>query len=369
MPKSPYHDLPDIAFWRRSVSNAPSYQVDPVGAAPIMIDKTTKVISAGSCFASNVTRYLVDFGYNYIFTETLHSFFRSRDPELSMHVGLGDFSAGYGNIYTAAQMLQTLERAMELRQPVEDRWPSDDGTIIDPFRPRIKLRASSSSEFEMLRKQHFRAIIKTFELGEVLIFTFGLTEGWRSKDDGTVFPVCPGTSGGEFDASRHEFVNFNVGDVIRDFQDFVRLARSINSNLKIILTVSPVPLVATATSSHVLVATTYSKSVLRVACEELATTLPNVFYFPSYEIITGAHASYDVFESDRRSVSRQGVDHVMRVFFRHVAGDESAVASLSGLAEGAPTVAAKFDPPKVGPEAIAEALCEEELLEVATRKI
>ena len=54
-----------------------------------------------------------------------------------------------------------------------------------------------------------------------------------------------------------------------------------------ILTVSPVPLVATAAGKHVLVATTYSKSVLRVACEEVCQKAADVMYFPSYEIITG----------------------------------------------------------------------------------
>lgn len=50
--------------------------------------------------------------------------------------------------------------------------------------------------------------------------------------------------------------------------------------------------------------------------------MEDVFYFPSYEIITGNHSRGSYFAEDLRSVTEQGVSHVMRVFFRHLAGQE-----------------------------------------------
>ena len=47
-----------------------------------------------------------------------------------------------------------------------------------------------------------------FEQSEIFIFTLGLTEAWRSKKDGAVFPLAPGVSAGSFDpaeASRGEY--------------------------------------------------------------------------------------------------------------------------------------------------------------------
>ncbi len=368
MVKSPYHSLPDEAFWLRSVSNIPSQAVDPVSSPRITINKTTRIISAGSCFASNVTKSLLRFGYNYIFTETLHNFFESRDKTLALQVGLGEFSAGYGNIYTPKQMLQTLQRAMGVFSSKENMWIGNDGTFIDPFRPRIKLRPLSIIEFNILQARHYTAVVKAFEIADLLIFTFGLTEAWKSKEDGSIFPVCPGVAGGEFDPERHEFINFRVQDIVRDFSDFVSPARTINKNLKIIITVSPVPLVATATGTHVLTATTYSKSVLRAACQEITENIENVEYFPSYEIICGSHAQFDVFEKDRRNVSILGINHVMRTFFRHIAEDESAFMELSDNHDQQ-TFSAKSELHYVSQsELIAEALCEEELAETRTRK-
>ena len=80
---------------------------------------------------------------------------------------------------------------------------------------------------------------------------------------------------------------------------------------RVIITVSPVPLVATATDQHVLVATTYSKAVLRVAAGEVAAALPEVVYFPAYELVTGPQAPGEYYAEDKRDVTPEGVGAVM----------------------------------------------------------
>jgi hypothetical protein len=131
-----------------------------------------------------------------------------------------------------------------------------------------------------------------------LVFSLGLTECWISCEDGAAYPICPGTGGGEFDARKYKFVNFDVAEVTDDLKQFVSLLRSVNQRARIILTVSPVPLVATAEDKHVLVATTYSKSVLRVAAEAVVRSCDDVTYFPSYEIITGSFSRGAYFAED-----------------------------------------------------------------------
>jgi hypothetical protein len=78
--------------------------------------------------------------------------------------------------------------------------------------------------------------------------------------DGAVFPLCPGVLGGTFDKRRHEFVNLDVEDVVADVTAFVSELRAVNPEARVILTVSPVPLIATAEPRHVLVSTIASKS-------------------------------------------------------------------------------------------------------------
>jgi hypothetical protein len=126
-----------------------------------------------------------------------------------------------------------------------------------------------------------------------------------------VYPACPGTVAGRFDPSRHRFHNFSAEEVRADLVAFIRALRETNPGVRVILTVSPVPLVATATDQHVVVASSYSKAVLRVAAAEAAASTPQVSYFPALEIVTGPQAPHDYLADDRRSVTEAGVRAVM----------------------------------------------------------
>jgi hypothetical protein len=95
--------------------------------------------------------------------------------------------------------------------------------------------------------------------------------------------------------------------------------------MKMILTVSPVALAATAEPRHVLLSNTWSKAVLRLAAEELCA-LPGVYYFPAYEIIGAGGTDY--LAADRRSVLEQGVRRVMELFFRHMLDGEATSVPL-----------------------------------------
>lgn len=330
----PYTTAPDCAFWSRAVAAAwsPAGLLDP---HEFLIRKDDKVVSAGSCFASNLISYLEGAGLTYLRTEEAHPLFYDLEPE---NLGYAKFSAAYGNIYTARQLLQLLKRCLKLFAPIEDRWAIGDD-IIDTLRPGLRYRARSDREFELLTAQHLRKTSEAFEGADVFVCTLGLTEAWVSRLDGTVFPACPGTVAGAFDPERHEFRNFTVAEIVGDLDEFLGLLRGINPGVRVIITVSPVPLVATATGGHVLSATTYSKSVLRVAAEEIAKRHDRVTYFPAYEIVTGPQAPADFFEADRRSVSRAGVEAVMSALLAHcevatMAEAKSRIATQTGQAPG-----------------------------------
>jgi hypothetical protein len=265
-------------------------------------------MSAGSCFAANTVPFLEQAGYKYVRTEDIGELSSDR-------FGYGRYSAAYGNIYTARQLLQLLRRIRGNFKPTEDRWHSND-TVIDPFRPGLPYPAETDEEFDALTASHLARAGEAIATADVFIFTLGLTEAWVSSIDGAVFPACPGTIAGVFEPQRHEFKNFDVSEVSRDLSELVDELRSVKPNLRVVLTVSPIPLVATATDAHVVCATTYSKSVLRVACEEVCRSSSDVLYFPAYEIIVGPQAP-DYFEPDRRNVTCAGIEAVMDVLFGH----------------------------------------------------
>ena len=341
----PYNALPDHAFWSRSVAGRPQGEVTPVTHAPFQIERGDRIASAGSCFAQHIARHLAAGGYDYAVTETGYPRMGQR---LAAKYNYGTFSARYGNIYTARQLLQLFDRAYGTFVPAEPFW-RDGAHWVDPFRPMIQPHGfETEQEAELDRGQHFKAVRALMETLDIFVFTLGLTEAWLCKADGAVLPVCPGCGAGVFDATKYEFKNFDVDDVVADFTAFAAKLRQVNPRARIVLTVSPVPLVATYSGNHVLAATTYSKSVLRVAAERLAREIEACAYFPSFEIITGSFSRGEYFADDLRSVREEGVDHVMRTFFHHfgMTPQATAPAVSSGIRAS-------------GPRNMLDAICEE----------
>jgi hypothetical protein len=218
----------------------------------------------------------------------------------------------------------------------------------------------------MDRDSHLHHVREMFENLDVLVFTLGLTECWASREDGAVFPLCPGVLGGAFDKKRHEFLNLEVEDVVADMTTFVWELRAVNPEARVILTVSPVPLIATAEPRHVLVSTVASKSTLRVACDKLVKACKGVAYFPSYEIVTGGFGKTSYFAEDCRSVTEEGVGHVMRVFMRHHVRNFGALRSLKDLVGGlAPRPSAQSREVEQMAQVV-RVMCEEEALDMAS---
>jgi hypothetical protein len=87
-------------------------------------------------------------------------------------------------------------------------------------------------------------------------------------------------------------------------------------NSHIIVTVSPVPLLATFTGRDVVVANSFSKSVLRAVAEEWASDKTNVDYFPSYEIVTNTKRDV-AWENDLRHVRAEVVNSIMNQLKKH----------------------------------------------------
>ncbi len=106
-----------------------------------------------------------------------------------------------------------------------------------------------------------------------------------SKEFATVYPTAPGTVAGCFDPLKYEFINFEYNKIYSDLNSFWNEIKKINPSAKLLLTVSPVPLTATAEDEHVLVATIYSKSVLRAVAGKFVKNSPDAYYFTSFEII------------------------------------------------------------------------------------
>ena len=118
----------------------------------------------------------------------------------------------------------------------------------------------------------------------------------------------------------------SVAEVRADLAAFIDLVRQHNPDLKILLTVSPVPLHATfrGDDMHVVTANSYSKSALRAAADEFCARHPeDVFYFPAYEKIM--YTTESVWHEDGRHPTAAGVAQVIGMFLQSFLTDAALV--------------------------------------------
>jgi hypothetical protein len=311
MKNHPYAELPDRQFWRRFVSDCPWGKLNLNDSAKFQLEREDRIAAAGSCFAQHISRHLKKHGIPPYIAEPPH-------PLISEYGGdTGSyelFSARYGNIYTSRQLWELFEQAFGRREMIED-FAEEDGRWFDLLRPSVhKQGYVSVSEARADRAYHLLRVRELFENASVFIFTLGLTESWYNARSLHTYPACPGTVRGSYNPDCHRFQNAAYSEVTQDLEQLVNALSLINPSLKMILTVSPVSLVATFTGQNVLVASSYSKSVLRAAAGEVERRHANVAYFPSFEIISSPASFGQYLSSDLREVNERGVSHVMECF-------------------------------------------------------
>jgi hypothetical protein len=310
---NPYEKLGEKHFWSAAVAKLNMFDIKEIWEPKFPIRNGMKISTFGSCFAQHIGEALAYRRFNWFITESPPPFI---SKETAKEFNYGIFSARTGNIYTATLLKQWVEWATGKKEVPSEIWEKS-GRFYDPFRPSIEPNGFES-EKELLRSRSaaitaFRAVLTE---SNIFIFTLGLTESWINSDLHYEYPLCPGTIAGTFDAKKHEFLNQDFQLINSTLESTFLTIKKINPKIKFILTVSPVPLTATMSTNHVLVATMESKSILRAVSGSLKNRFKFIDYFPSYEIINSTPFRGVFFESNLRNVNSFGVNHVMDSFFK-----------------------------------------------------
>lgn len=279
----------------------------------------------GSCFAREVKKWLLAEGFNYLLGEN------DKCPWVSSIVFKGDrgmkpfehASIAWERVYNTFSFRQIIEYSL-LNARIDDRilevkcsGHGDKSFFSDLLRTRILYPDHSTALADI--EDHAKSSRQMLCEAEVLILTLGLTEIWESTEREIVISSHPGShysipSDFRFRVSRYQ-------ENLNNLLEGLALLRSVNKEIKIIVTVSPVHLLTTSRSDlDVISASCNSKSTLR-AVADVFQLQDGVHYFPSYEIasITSAMDTINVYP-DNHHVSEQVVERIMQIFKASVCG-------------------------------------------------
>jgi hypothetical protein len=264
-----------------------------VPEAPL-IDKSTQITAFGSCFAANISNWLSERNFRVLN--------KAEDQTRAYVVTMGE---GMVNSFVIRQQFE---------------WAWENRVFEQALWHGYKAEAYGYDEAVRLETK------KIFDETEVFILTFGLSEVWYDEPTGNVFwRTIPKDV---YDPERHKFRLSTVDENRDNIRAIYDLIRKYRPDAKVIITLSPVPLIATFRDVSCITANSVSKATLRVAVDEVMRDVKDeghLFYWPSYELVTDVFRS--PYRGDRRHVRPVVLNYIMRLF-------ETAWCKDNGLKDG-----------------------------------
>lgn len=268
----------------------------------LVFDKQTPVASIGSCFADEFAAYMRHGRFNYVATES-HVF---------------PASANWGRVFTIPCFRQIVIYS-----------GSDDFPIVveqsqygwfDPLREADDAFFPTRDQAEAAIRDHRAASRRAFAEARILILTLGQNEAWFDRRTGLAWARRPPhdvlEKGGR---DRFEVRALSFEENVEWLADALAHLRELNSEIALVLTVSPVGSYATFSGADAVTSSFAAKSILRAVADRITGSVPRVWYFPSFEMTLGYNPH--TLRADNRHVKNSTVDRIFRLLDRAVIRD------------------------------------------------
>jgi thioredoxin-like negative regulator of GroEL len=257
--------------------NSPN-RVEPIARpgfpVPFKLQPGEKIFTVGSCFARNVETELMKLGFQIPMRDLFkRSEFLNVEPGAINNFGTPSIWNEFAWAFGEAEF-KVEEHILEV---VGGKFA--DLHVIPSMRPESK-------DIVIARRSAIIEAFRTVAECRVLIMTLGLVEVWFDRKTGYYLNAAPRPSFVRNEPDRFVLRVLTYEEALDYLTRALNIIRKHSQpDLQILLTVSPVPLLATHRNEDVLVANMYSKSMLRTVAETIVFTQPGVTYYPSYESI------------------------------------------------------------------------------------
>ena len=264
--------------------------------------RADKIMTIGSCFAREIERRLGQLGFDI--------------PMLDLKPPAGERESSFPNDLVNKYTIQSVVNEFlwafgEISPPTPDQLflHVDNGMWHDPH--LIHNLEPAPLEHVIARREIVRRAFARLPECRIVVITLGLGEAWFDHLTGLHLNAAPPTPTVRREPDRFSLDLLSYDEILDGLETVHRLLRAHgHPNMRLLVTVSPVPFKATFTGVDALQANAYSKAVQRAACEAFVRRHEDVDYFPSYEIVT-LTARETAFERDNIHVTAPVVAQIM----------------------------------------------------------
>jgi tetratricopeptide (TPR) repeat protein len=246
-----------------------------LGSMPKFVSKATRFFTMGSCFARNLSASLNQSGY------------ASHHMEISEYI----------NTTFANRIFVDWLRGADIAPAIRDR--------IVELLPRG------------WSKENTLEIIKS---SDVFILTLGVAAAFFDRTTGAFVLPRSSALNSRALAEKYQFRTASVQENVDNVRYLIDFVRSVAPGIRIVVTVSPVPIVASFEHESAVQADCLSKSTMRLVAHEVvnSSATENIFYWPSFEVFRwgGSNASnfYAADDGAAWHVSEEKVAGTIRAF-------------------------------------------------------
>jgi len=251
------------------------------------IDYKSNFMFIGSCFTENIGNKL---------------------KEAKFNIDINPFGILYNPI-SVANSLQFLIKEKTFKEDdifyFNERWNS--------YYHHSKFSFTSKDETLNKINSQIKLSSKKLQNTDYLFITFGTSWVYELANTNNIVSNCHKVPAKEFKKRI-----LSVSEIVKVYNNLITELKMFNKDLKIIFTISPVRHLKDGFSENML-----SKSILKLAINNLVESYKNCYYFPSYEILIDDLRDYRFYEDDLLHPNKIAIDYIFNLLANSFFTDET----------------------------------------------
>lgn len=246
-----------------------------IAPLPRQIDYSSRILSLGSCFASNIAQKMRDTKFNIMSSPT-------------------------GILFNPESIASTINR-LATNAEITPAEIACDGEMWFNYDFHSSFSSTNREQAVASMQQALTQGAEALANADTVIITFGTAWVYRHSLSGKVVANCH--------KQPHKLFSrelLSVDDIVKSWSKILSLHLK---DKQVIFTVSPVRHLSDGLEQNSL-----SKAILRIAIAELQKLFPNTCYFPSYEIMNDELRDYRFYAEDMIHPSEVAIEHIWQRF-------------------------------------------------------
>ncbi len=241
----------------------------------------------GSCFADNLGVLLKKY-------------------KISVHIN------PFGTSYNPVSIHKALGYAIDNETPHAKTFGELNGTHFN-YDFHSSFSALNKPQLEGNLAQAITSAHRYINSASIILITYGSAWVYEHNETKEIVSNCH-----KMYADNFKKYLLTQKKILESFNIFYKKLTSLNPNVRIILTLSPVRHIKDTLELNAV-----SKSILRLSCHTLSEMYPNVEYFPAYEIVLDDLRDYRFYDRDLLHPSAEAIDYIWKLFSNRYFTDET----------------------------------------------